>query len=158
MPRKTRWSRRRRSWRAAGVQDSKKIAESQIIKLDKLIRETRGVAVCTCLCGMPKYNELMSRPHANLNRLLHATEYTTIALDLRDPIAIRIEGVCRTPDAGRQLEQSLRAILSLTAAASARQPALAAMLHAIQIHRDESTVHVTLSTGTDALSQLQRAF
>ena len=95
---------------------------------------------------------------ANLNRLLHATEYTTIALDLRDPIAIRIEGVCRTPDACRQLEQSLRAILSLTAAASARQPALAAMLHAIQIHRDESTVHVTLSTGTDALSQLQRAF
>ncbi len=64
------------AWRAAGVQDSKKIAESQIIKLDQLIRETRGVAVRTCLCGMPKYNELMSRPGANLNRLLawqHAT-------------------------------------------------------------------------------------
>jgi ribonuclease HIII len=64
------------AWRAAGVQDSKKIAESQIIKLDRLIRETRGVAVETCLCGMPKYNELMARPGANLNRLLawqHAT-------------------------------------------------------------------------------------
>ena len=64
------------AWRAAGVQDSKKIAESQIIKLDQLIRETRGVAVRICLCGMPKYNELMSRPGANLNRLLawqHAT-------------------------------------------------------------------------------------
>jgi ribonuclease HIII len=32
--------------------------------------------VRTCFCGMPKYNELMSKPHANLNRLLawqHAT-------------------------------------------------------------------------------------
>jgi ribonuclease HIII len=63
-------------WIKAGVKDSKKIADTQIIKLDKLIRGTHGVAVATCLCGMPKYNLLMSRPHANLNRLLawqHAT-------------------------------------------------------------------------------------
>jgi ribonuclease HIII len=64
------------AWRKAGVQDSKKVTESQIIKLDKLIRETRGVVVRTCFCGMAKYNDLMSRPGANLNRLLawqHAT-------------------------------------------------------------------------------------
>lgn len=63
-------------WRKAGVQDSKKITELRIIELDKMIRETRGVVVRTCFCGMPKYNELMSRPGANLNRLLawqHAT-------------------------------------------------------------------------------------
>ena len=63
-------------WIKAGVKDSKKIADTQIIKLDKLIRGTHGVAVATCLCGMAKYNLLMSRPHANLNRLLawqHAT-------------------------------------------------------------------------------------
>ena len=63
-------------WIKAGVKDSKKIAESQIIKLDKMIRETHGVAVATCLCGMPKYNTIMLRPHANLNKLLawqHAT-------------------------------------------------------------------------------------
>jgi len=63
-------------WIKAGVKDSKKITEFQIIKLDKLIRETHGVVVRTCFCGMPKYNELMSRPNANLNRLLawqHAT-------------------------------------------------------------------------------------
>lgn len=58
------------AWRKAGVQDSKKIAETQIIKLDHIIRETPGVVVRTCFCGMPKYNELMSRPGANLNRLL----------------------------------------------------------------------------------------
>jgi ribonuclease HIII len=63
-------------WIKAGVKDSKKIAEPQIIKLDQLIRETPGVVVRTCFCGMAKYNELMSRPGANLNRLLawqHAT-------------------------------------------------------------------------------------
>lgn len=63
-------------WIKAGVKDSKKIADTQIIKLDKLIRGTHGVAVATCLCGMAKYNLIMSRPHANLNRLLawqHAT-------------------------------------------------------------------------------------
>jgi ribonuclease HIII len=63
-------------WIKAGVKDSKKIAESQIFALDKLIRGTHGVAVSTCLCGMPKYNLIMSRPYANLNKLLawqHAT-------------------------------------------------------------------------------------
>lgn len=63
-------------WIKAGVKDSKRIAEMQIFKLDQLIRETEGVVVRTCFCGMPKYNELMGRPHANLNRLLawqHAT-------------------------------------------------------------------------------------
>jgi ribonuclease HIII len=64
------------AWVEAGIKDSKRIADPQIVKFDKLIRETHGVIVKTCFCGMPKYNELMSRPGANLNRLLawqHAT-------------------------------------------------------------------------------------
>ena len=63
-------------WREAGVQDSKKITETKILQLDKLIRETPWVTVKTCYCSMPKYNELMRRPRANLNLLLawqHAT-------------------------------------------------------------------------------------
>lgn len=65
-----------RKWIEAGVKDSKKISEPQILELDKLIRATHGVAVRTCLCSMPKYNELMAKPRANLNQLLawqHAT-------------------------------------------------------------------------------------
>ena len=58
------------SWIKAGVKDSKKIAEPQIMKLDAIIRDTRGVAVRTWFCGMPKYNDLMARPRANLNLLL----------------------------------------------------------------------------------------
>ena len=65
------------AWRAAGVQDSKKIAEPQIMKLDAIIRGTRGAAVEVCYCRtMARYNEIMGRPGANLNRLLawqHAT-------------------------------------------------------------------------------------
>lgn len=64
------------AWIKAGVKDSKKIAETQIIKLDRIIKETKGVVVRTCFCGMPRYNELMLRPRANLNNLLawqHAT-------------------------------------------------------------------------------------
>jgi ribonuclease HIII len=64
------------AWIEAGVKDSKRLAESQIVKLDELIRGTAGAVARTCFCGMPKYNELMARPNANLNRLLawqHAT-------------------------------------------------------------------------------------
>jgi ribonuclease HIII len=64
------------AWLKAGVKDSKRLADSQIVKLDDVIRQTPGAVVKTCHCGMPKYNDLMLRPHANLNRLLawqHAT-------------------------------------------------------------------------------------
>lgn len=64
------------SWIKAGVKDSKRIAELQIFKLDDIIRHTEGAVVRTVFCSMPKYNELMARPGANLNRLLawqHAT-------------------------------------------------------------------------------------
>ena len=63
-------------WLKAGVKDSKRLADPQILKLDDLIRRTPGAVAKTCSCGMPKYNELMLRPGANLNRLLawqHAT-------------------------------------------------------------------------------------
>ncbi|WP_221030261.1 ribonuclease HIII [Actomonas aquatica] len=55
---------------AAGVKDSKKIADSVILKLDKVVRETRGATVEVVTCGMTRYNELMSRPRANMNKLL----------------------------------------------------------------------------------------
>lgn len=58
------------AWRRAGIRDSKTIADTQILKLDEVIRGTPGVVVETVHCGMAKYNELMLKPHANLNRLL----------------------------------------------------------------------------------------
>ncbi len=64
------------AWKKAGIRDSKTIVDAQILKLDEVIRDTPGAIVETCHCGMAKYNELMLKPHANLNRLLawqHAT-------------------------------------------------------------------------------------
>ncbi len=71
-------------WVAAGVKDSKKISEPQILKLDHIIRSTSGVVVRTCFCGMPKYNELMGRPGANLNRLLAWQHATALELALAE--------------------------------------------------------------------------
>jgi len=76
------------AWIKAGVKDSKKIAETQIIKLDQLIRGTKGAVARTCFAGMPKYNEIMSRPRANLNSLLawqHATALEQALLAKRVP-------------------------------------------------------------------------
>ncbi|MBI2516674.1 MAG: ribonuclease HIII [Opitutae bacterium] len=58
------------AWLTAGVRDSKTIVDAQILKLDELIRATPGAVAETCYCGMAKYNELMLKPRANLNRLL----------------------------------------------------------------------------------------
>ena len=77
------------AWRKAGVQDSKKIAEPQIMKLDQIIRATRGAVVEVCYCRtMERYNELMGRPGANLNRLLawqHATALSDALAKKRVP-------------------------------------------------------------------------
>lgn len=59
-----------RKWQKAGVRDSKTIVDANILKLEKLIKETPGVVVKTAFCGMDKYNMLMAKPKANLNLLL----------------------------------------------------------------------------------------
>jgi ribonuclease HIII len=59
-----------RKWKKAGVRDSKTIVDSNIMKLERLIKETPGVVVKTAFCGMDKYNMLMAKPRANLNLLL----------------------------------------------------------------------------------------
>ena len=58
------------AWIKAGVKDSKKIADAQIMKLDALIRNTCGAVVEVFTWRMERYNELMGRKGANLNRLL----------------------------------------------------------------------------------------
>jgi ribonuclease HIII len=58
------------AWLQAGVKDSKRIGDAQIIRLDKIIRGTAGVVVEVFSWRMEKYNELMRKPGANLNRLL----------------------------------------------------------------------------------------
>jgi hypothetical protein len=93
---------------------------------------------------------------ANLNRLLRNTEYAAIAARIGSGIEIEATAVGRSAQDGREVEENLRAILSLTAAANARQPDLVALIHSVQIRREDRTVRAALSGGRDAADALLR--
>ena len=92
----------------------------------------------------------------NLNRILHLTEYVTLTAQMDSRIQIDATGLGRTSDASRQLEDSVRAILTFAAAGSARQPEIAQMLKAVEIRRDGLTVHATLSTSAETAEKVIR--
>ncbi|MGA3018331.1 MAG: hypothetical protein ABSF62_14525 [Bryobacteraceae bacterium] len=94
----------------------------------------------------------------NLNRLLHATEYATLAVDVTDGIEAEATGVCATAETARRLEEELRAMASIAAAAEARQPGIAAQLRAIQVSREQRTVRVDLRADAAGMEQLLRLF
>lgn len=59
------------AWRNQGIQDSKRITSDQaILKLDKIICQTKGVVVKRMCVRMEKYNELYKKFGQNLNKLL----------------------------------------------------------------------------------------
>ena len=57
---------------AAGVRDSKTVVDTQILKLDELIRDDGRASSCRgpATWTMHEYNRVMARPYASLNRLL----------------------------------------------------------------------------------------
>ncbi len=75
-------------WREAGIQDSKRITSDRaILKLDKVICETKGVVVKRMALRMAKYNELYKK-FGNLNRLLawmHAKSLEAALAERRVP-------------------------------------------------------------------------
>ena len=91
---------------------------------------------------------------ANLNRLLRDTEYAAMAARIGSGIEIEATAAGLTAEAGREFEENLRAILTLTAAANARQPDLVALIHSIRISREDRIVHVALSGGPEAAGSL----
>jgi len=91
----------------------------------------------------------------NVNRLLHSTQYTTLSVHLTDNLAIEMVGVCATQEAAHQLEGTVRAMLSLGAAAEART-GLAGLLKRIRITREDRAVHLNLSADAGELGQILR--
>jgi ribonuclease HIII len=59
-----------RQWLELGVADSKKLSDGSILKLDKAIRQTKGVVIKTAFARMAKYNDLYVKFDRNLNKLL----------------------------------------------------------------------------------------
>lgn len=59
-----------RAWVKAGIKDSKKMTDNAILRAEKVIRETDGVIIEVVAPGMARYNQMMAKPRANLNKLL----------------------------------------------------------------------------------------
>ncbi len=96
-----------RHWLAEGVKDSKNLTDGSVLRLEKVILRTKGVVVRKTLAGMSRYNELMSRPGANLNKLLAWFHARSVAAALQ---ARRVEWglldqFSKAPLTQRQLKQ-----------------------------------------------------
>tara|TARA_B100001248_G_scaffold262395_1_gene258075 strand:+ start:8167 stop:9138 length:972 start_codon:yes stop_codon:yes gene_type:complete len=60
-----------REWMQEGLKETKRVSsDAVVLKLDKMIRKTKGVVVTTTYASMPKYNELYHKFGDNLNKLL----------------------------------------------------------------------------------------
>lgn len=91
----------------------------------------------------------------NFNNVLDLADYTTLAIELNTSVALHLAGICHSPDQARQMEETMRGLISL-AAATTRDRDVAAMLKGIAIGRDGLTVHADVSVSPEALDPLLR--
>ncbi|SPE40044.1 conserved hypothetical protein [Candidatus Sulfopaludibacter sp. SbA3] len=91
---------------------------------------------------------------ANVNRLLRNMEFAAITVRLDSTIEFAIVARGRTVDAARHFEETLRAALTMAAAADAKQAEMAALLRSIQVRREDRVVRAAVSAGGDAAEKL----
>lgn len=96
-----------RSWQEQGIKDSKSLTDSTILRLEREILKTRGVVVKKTFAGMQKYNELMSKPNANLNKLLawYHSRSVAAALEQRRVPWGMLDQFSKTPLTQQQLKR-----------------------------------------------------
>jgi len=81
---------------------------------------------------------------ANLNRILRAAEWTALTARIDAGLELRATAACATSEGARQIEESVRGLISLAAVSLARQPDLATLLRAAEVSRENTTVRVSL--------------
>jgi len=91
---------------------------------------------------------------ANLNRLLHHAESAALTASFDSGLALEVTALGRTDDDARNIEESVRADITLAAAAEARQPDLAKMLRSVKIDRDDRNVRIALSADQDVAAKM----
>jgi hypothetical protein len=91
---------------------------------------------------------------ANLNRLLRDSEFAAVTAALGPRIRVEAIAIGRTPEAARDVEETLRAILVMMTMAEKRGSGAAALLGAIEIGRQDRTVHAGVSATPEALGNL----
>lgn len=94
---------------------------------------------------------------ANLSRLMQNAESVTVTSNVDSGLALAVTALGRTADSARAIEETLRADITLAAAAETHQPQLARLLRSIQIDRDDRTVRITLTADADAAARLMAA-
>lgn len=98
-----------RQWREKGVKDSKSLTDGSILRLEKMILSTKGVVVKKMFAGMNRYNEMMARPGANLNKLLawYHSKALQAALEVRSDIEWGLlDQFCKTPLTQQELKKA----------------------------------------------------
>jgi hypothetical protein len=139
--------------RAATEQHRRGVSVAPALGLAEKLASGREIWIV----AMGNANLPVSGNAQNLNRLLHSTEYATLAVHVTDGIQAQATGVCGTAEAARRLEEELRAMASI-AAAEERQPGIAAGLRAIRVSREDRTVRVDLRADAAGVGQLLRLF
>lgn len=91
----------------------------------------------------------------NINRLLRFTDFVTVTADLKSPLELEAIGSSPTTEAAGQLEEKLRAILTL-AKATTHDRDLAPSLASAQLRRDGSVVRLQVAASASALEKLFR--
>ena len=89
---------------------------------------------------------------ANLNRLLALTAYTTASATWNVTTRLEADGHCAIPESARQLEERLRALVTL-ARSAARAPDLGSALGSVELRRDGSVVHLALLASPKAVQE-----
>ncbi|PWT97852.1 MAG: hypothetical protein C5B51_30560 [Terriglobia bacterium] len=97
---------------------------------------------------------LISEP-GNIGRLLRFADYATLTATVSSTIEIQASALCPNGDAARQLEETLRGLISL-AAAAIRDTKQAALIRSIRLRRQDTTVDLELSATMTALAGLLR--
>jgi hypothetical protein len=90
---------------------------------------------------------------ANLNRLLALTNYTTASATLDAAIRLEADGHCAAPESALQLEEHLRALITL-GRSTVKAPDLASVLSSVELHRNASVVRLTVLASPQAVQGL----
>jgi hypothetical protein len=90
----------------------------------------------------------------NLNRFLRRVDYAVVTAALDSSLELTAVGICPNPDAGRQLEENLRGLLTLATAAAAKRPDIRTLLETIHVERQDQTVRISLSVPPEQMDKL----
>jgi hypothetical protein len=96
----------------------------------------------------------LSGDMANVKRLLGFTTSAVLSAGLHSGIEMQLSAECPDGPNAIKLEETLRAFLTLTAAAHARDPVLAPLLRSITVTRNQRDVHAAMSATEAAAEQL----